>query len=343
MARRWIVVVLAGSLLAACGQDRDPAGAPPTSPVPSPPTSLECTADHSPDGVDERVQQAVTPDERICPTGTGGAARDEPQPSAGDGWRLLGDELVGPPYRTGIATNDDQYGRLWQRVGMTGPRPAVDFRSEVVVWFGAVYGSTCPIRLDDVVVARDGEPVVLHAVTVVPGEPGACTADANPHAYIVAIERDGLPPGPFAIQLGPEDPPVGVPEERTLVAADLTVPGSVATADQVGRDPDLIARSRGPQPVESGGYIEPGYSMPFRMYVYCGIGVLGQLNHVWWMSGTEGMPIPRAWSELVDPEDHTLVVDVVVRPGPNPTVRATANGRSVVYAPVTADAVPACD
>jgi hypothetical protein len=34
MARRWIVVVLAGSLLAACGQDRDPAGAPPNSSVP---------------------------------------------------------------------------------------------------------------------------------------------------------------------------------------------------------------------------------------------------------------------------------------------------------------------
>ncbi len=343
MARRWIVVVLAGSLLAACGQDRDPAGAPPTSPVASPPPSPECTADDSRDGVDERVQQAVTPDERICPSDSGRPAHEGPQPSAGDGWRLLGDELVGQPYRTGIATNAEQYGRLWRRVGMTGTRPAVDFRSEIVVWFGAVYGSTCPIRLDDVVVARDREPPLLHAVTVVPGGTGVCTDDARPHAYLVAIERDRLPRGPFAIQLGPEDPPVGVPEERTLVAADLTAPGSVATADQVGPDRDLIERSRRPQPVESGGVVEPGHATPFRMYVYCGIAVLGQLNDVWWMTGTDGVPVPRAWSELVDPEAHTIVVDVVLRRGPDPTVRATANGRSVVYTPVAADAVPACD
>jgi hypothetical protein len=463
MARRWIVVVLAGSLLAACGQDRDPAGAPPTSPVPSPSSSsfpactdlppIEAPAewyrdrpvyvaneppverikawarrrpgyqeiwidrDHSgwvtvaftgdaearqaelraefPDAgvvavevptsaaelrrlqarahqllddagiefagsgsdvdhwsvdlnvnvADERVQQALAPvaGERICLSDTGVPTPEGPQARAGDGWRLLGDELVGETYRTGIATNAEQYRRLWRRVGMTGPRPEVDFRSEVVVWFGAVYGSTCPIRLDDVVVTPDGEPALVHAVTVVPGGTGACTADANPHAYLVAIERDRLPPGPFAIQLGAEDPPAGVPEERTLVNADLTAPGSVASADQVGPDRELIEQSRRPQPVESGGFIEPSYPTPFRMYVYCGIAVLGELNDVWWMTGGEGVPVPRAWSDLVDPETHTLVVDVVLTPGPDPTVTATANGQSVVYAPVAADEVPACD
>jgi hypothetical protein len=294
---------------------------------------------------DERVTEAVAPlaAERICLSDTGVPTPEGPQPTAGDGWRLLGDELVGETYRTGIATNEDQYDELWRQVGMTAERPAVDFTNEVVVWFGAVYGSSCPIRLDDVVIDAGGERGLVHADTVSPGSTGACTADANPHAYVVAIERDGLPAGPFAIQLGPDDPPIGVPEERTLVDADLSRPDAVATADQIGPDRDLIDASRGPQPVESGGYIESGFPTPYRFYAYCGIAVLGQLNGTWWMTGTDGVPVPPAWAGLVDPETQMITVRVRMTPGPDPTVTATANGHSVTYRPVLADAVPSCD
>ena len=294
---------------------------------------------------DERVVEALAPlaDERICLSDTGVPTPEGPQPQAGDGWRLLGDELVGPTYRTGIATNDEQYDDLWRRVGMTAERPTVDFTSEVVVWFGAVYGLTCPIRLDDVVIDTSGDRGLVHAETVTPGSTGACTADANPHAYVVAMERDHLPAGPFAIQLGPDDPPIGVPEERTLVDADLSPPGAVATADQIGPDRALIAASRRPQPVESGGYIEPRYPSPYRFYVYCGIAVLGQLNGTWWMTGTDGVPVPPEWADLVDPETQMVTVRVQMTPGPAPTVTATAAGHAVTYRPVLADAVPSCD
>ena len=294
---------------------------------------------------DERVSEALAPlaGERICLSDTGAPTPEGPQPHAGDGWRLLGDELVGEPYRTGIATNDEQYDDLWRRAGMTTERPAVDFNSEVVVWFGAVYGSTCPVRLDDVVIDTEENRGLVHAVIVSPGGTGACTADANPHAYVVALERARLPAGPFAIQLGPDDPPIGVPEERTLVDTDLSRPGAVATADQVGPDRDLIEASRGPQPVESGGYIEPGYPSPYRFYVYCGIAVLGQLNGTWWMTGSDGVRVPPAWADLVDPETQMITVRVRMKPGPDPTVTATADGRSVTYRPVLADAVPSCD
>jgi hypothetical protein len=294
---------------------------------------------------DERVSAALAPlaAERICLSDTGVPTPEGPQPQAGDGWRLLGDELVGESYRTGIATNEDQYDNLWRRVGMTSERPAVDFTSEVVVWFGAVYGSTCPIRLDDVVIEAGGDRGLVHAETVVPGGTGACTDDANPHAYFVAIERDRLPAGPFAIQLGPDDPPVGVPEERTLVDVDLSRPGAVATAEQIGPDRELIDVSRRPQPVESGGYIESGYPSPYRFYVYCGIAVLGQLNGSWWMTGNDGVPVPPEWAGLVDPESQMITVRVRMTPGPDPSVTAKANGYSVTYEPVLADAVPSCD
>ncbi|MET0831867.1 MAG: hypothetical protein ABWY62_05740, partial [Acidimicrobiia bacterium] len=170
---------------------------------------------------------APVADERICLNDTGVPVPEGPQPQAGDGWRLLGEELVGETYRTGIATTDEKYAALWQQAGLTTPPPPVDFTTEVVVWFGAVYGSSCPIRLDDVAVDTDRELPLLRAVTVVPGGTGACTADAKPHAYVVAVERDRLPAGPFVIQLGPDDPPTGAPLERTQVDADLTIPGAV--------------------------------------------------------------------------------------------------------------------
>jgi hypothetical protein len=294
---------------------------------------------------DERLQSALAPvaGERICLDDTGVPVPVGPQPPAGDGWRLLDEGLVGEVYRTGIATNDDQYAVLWQGAGLTTARPPVDFATEVVVWFGAVYGSSCPIRLDDVVVDTGHDPALVHPVTVVPGGTGACTADANPHAYVVGIDRDRLPSGPFAIQLGPDDPPPGAPEERTLVDADLSVPGAVASAEDIGPDEGLIEASQQVQPEESGGFIEPGFAHPFRMDTRCGIGVLGELNGVWWATGTATVPVPPEWIELVDPGAETIVVDVLVAPGPVPTVTATGGGHSVTYEPVPLDAVPHCD
>ena len=126
-------------------------------------------------------------------------------------------------------------------------------------------------------------------------------------------------------------------------AAPNTGPGAVASADQIGPDPALIESSRQPQPVDSGGFVEPEIPSPYRMYVYCGIAVLVELNGVWWMTGRDGVPVPSAWTDLVDPNAHTVVVDVLVTAGPDPTVTATANGHSVVYEPVAAEAVPSCD
>ncbi|MBA2632151.1 MAG: hypothetical protein H0U86_04000, partial [Chloroflexi bacterium] len=76
-----------------------------------------------------------------------------PQPQQGNGWRLLAAERgVGQSYRTGIASDQASYETLWTDVGLPGEPPPVDFESEVVIWFGAVYGSGCEnLRLDDVV------------------------------------------------------------------------------------------------------------------------------------------------------------------------------------------------
>ena len=262
------------------------------------------------------------------------------QAPSGDGWRLLADEQgVGQPYRTGIATSAESYRQLWAEIGLSGNPPAVDFEVEVVIWFGAVYGSSCPnLRLDDVVV--DLERDIVHAEIVLVDAPSACTMDANPRAYLVALERSRLPDGPFAVQLGADDPPRGVPEERTLVDVDLSQPGAVAGPGDVHGDPSL------PEPFvnESGAIVEPGFAAPYRLSVHCGIEWLGYVNDIAWRTD-----VPADALDFVPPEwqpaatgGESIDLSILLLTDPEPMIEATANGHTVVYWPTAGD-VPGCD
>lgn len=280
--------------------------------------------------------------ERVCIEGADPADVPSrgPQAQQGDGWRLLADEQgVGEPYRTGIAWDQASYRRLWVDVGLSAERPPMDFGSEVVIWFGAVFGSSCPsLRLDDVVV--DHEQALIHADIVLVDPPAACTDDANPRAYLVSIERGSLPTGPFSIQLDADDPPAGAPEERTLVDVDLSRPGAVAGPGDVHGDPAL------PEPfiLESGSFIEPGYGAPYRLYAHCGIEWLGRVNDIAWRTGVPAGSldfIPPEWRTAVDP-DESIEVSIILRTDPRPVIEATANDHKVIYRP-TQERPPGCD
>jgi hypothetical protein len=237
---------------------------------------------------------------------------------------------VGKTYRTGIAWDGPSLRRLWQRSGLPGDPPPVDLEREVAVWFAHVYGSSCPNqRLDDVVV--DHAQALLYPLIVDPDAPLFCTDDANPFAFVVAVEREKLPTAPFIIQLGPEDPPVGAPRERTVVEADLSQPGAVAGPGDVHRDRE----HRQENVVTTGGVIEPGYAQPYRFDVRCGIEWLGEVNGIQWRADlAEGdrREVPGAWLPLVDP-DGTLEVSLLLRIDPDPLVEVTAEGLTIGYAP----------
>ena len=280
-------------------------------------------------------------DEPICVEGTdpADAPAAGPQRPEGDGWRLLADEQgVGEAYRTGIASDPASYRQLWAAVGLPGDPPAVDFESEVVIWFGAVYGSSCPdLRLDDVRVDLDR--ALVHAEIVLVDPPSACTDDANPRAYVVAVRRSKLPSGPFAIQLGADDPPAGVPEERTLVDVDLSQPGAVAGPGEVHGDPSL------PEPFinESGAIVEPGFPAPYRLFVHCGIEWLGDVNDIAWRTDIPGDAVdfvPPEWQSAVRGESIDL--SILLNTDPEPVIEATVNGHTVVYR-ATAEDPPGCD
>ena len=171
------------------------------------------------------AMEAMFGGQRVCIGGMDPAdvPAEGPQQQAGEGWRLVADQdETGSPYRTGIATDAEAYVELWAEIGLDGELPAVDFETEVALWFGAVHGSSCPrLRLDDVLVDADRR---LLYPSMTRWEMGACTADAIGHAYVVAVARSKLPHGPFSIQLSSQRPR-GTVEEVTIVDADLSVAG----------------------------------------------------------------------------------------------------------------------
>lgn len=268
------------------------------------------------------------------------APAEGPQQTAGSAWRLLADEdEVGGPYRTGIATDADSLARLWQTVGLSTPLPTVDFQAEVVIWFGAVHGSSCPrLRLDDVRY-DSGRGVLYSQITAF--NLGTCTADAIGHAYVVAVQRSMLPAGPFRIQLQADDPPSGVLDtEPTIVDADLSKPGATLTDDQVlSPTPTPFVD---PYRVEPGDYLEEGRSVKYRLATACGIEWLGQFDgYAWRTEAKNDAPfVPSEWQAVADP-DGTVDLWITLSVEPRAHIDATAANVTVTYVP-TVEPLPAC-
>ena len=259
-----------------------------------------------------------------------------PQPEVGEHWRLLADEKTGQAYRTMIATDQADLEALWREAGVSAPVPDFDFENEIVIWFGAVYGSSCPnLRMDDVVI----EAGLVYPEIVNVDSPMACTADANPHAYVVAVERSALPAEGFVVQLQAEAPPPGVVDQQTTVLGDVTIPGSYVAGirEEIPTDPGLPG-------VKDGGVLEPGYPGTYQLYTHCGVEWLGEVNGVQWRAEQVDAPfdfVPDEWRGEVD-GDQYLTVEILLTEGDPPVLEATVAGHTVRYLPATEDP-PGCD
>jgi hypothetical protein len=272
---------------------------------------------------------------RLCVSGIdpADAVPDGPQPTGGEGWRLLGTDRTGPGYRTGVATTPEQYADLWQEAGLAGEGPPVDFGTEIVIWFGAVYGSGCPIRLDDVVVDTGSQ--LIHGHFVMPGNPAACNDDANSEAYVVAVPRDRLPEAPFAVQLDADEPPAGAPEERTTVQVDLRPAGSTAAAeDLVVEHLDGDGPSR-PERFEPDLVIEDGYLRSVLIDLACPVDVIGPVNGTMWRATDSELASgpPAAWTR----DTHDGLVEAELLLTTNPAhLTVTINATTADYEPIPA-------
>lgn len=251
-----------------------------------------------------------------------------PQPAAGEGWRLLAVEGTGPSNpHTGVATTPHQYQTVWARSGVTANRPDVDFDREIVIWFGTIHSGSCDIRMDDVVVEHDA--AIVHGHFVMPGSPTVCTSDANPKAHLVAVDREILPDGPFAVQV---DASVRLPTERTLVGVDLSAPASTAADEQIGLD---LSRFDDRHLVTADGSpIQVGVPGAYRLDLDCGIDQIGPIDGTTWSADTAdlGADDVPAWADITD-TDRTLLVEILLRADP-PTLSLTANGHRENYRPI---------
>ena len=274
---------------------------------------------------DESLEMIATrfPDERICVEGLEpeDVVASGPQPQGGDGWRLLYEQdEIGDSYRAGIAWDQASLATLLVDIPGLGDVDLdldldVDFENEVVIWFGAVHGSSCPnIRLDDVVV--DGGSI--HAVIVNTDNALACTSDAIPHTYLVGVQRSRLPAPPFYLTL--DDQGYG---DRLRIDADLREPGSVATAGEVTSDPVV------PEPEGSGVIIEAGFPWPYTVDLTCGFEAIGEINSFHWATNE---PIPDVWLET-SAEAESVVVEVLLNEGPEPSLEITFAGETLAYQP----------
>lgn len=192
-------------------------------------------------------------------------------------------------------------------------------------------------------VVFDLERSIVHGDFVVPGNPGACNDDANPEAYLVAVERASLPVGPFSVQLSAEDPPKGVPEERTVVDADLTEPGTTATDDQIGGDDGLVEQADRGYVVGPGGIVEPGFEAVFEFDLTCAVDVVGPVNGVVWQSADpeRGPIVDQAWESVAE-EGGVVFTQILIETDPA-RMSLTANGVTENYLPGGTDGEPACN
>jgi len=252
-----------------------------------------------------------------------------PQPLRGDGWTMLTwEQGHGPAHEVGIATDQDSYERLWDRTQLDGSPPAVDFGSDVVVWFAIGHGSSCPNqRMDEVIVDRERSQV--YPLIVNPDVVLACTSDlAGAYQFVAAIQRAELPSGPFEIGLGGGD---GGLWRSSWVDVDLTAPGSVAGVGDIGEPPPRYPRS--------GTVQEPFGRFEYVMDASCGIGYLGVINDVHWVAETN--EVPAAWADAVQP-DGEIVVTVRLRTKPEPHAKVSRDGHAARYEPAP-DAPPTCE
>lgn len=209
------------------------------------------------------------------------------QPLSGAGWRLLGEGRdEGEAGTTAVATTDDQLEQVWREAGLSGDLPRVDWDTEVVISFGAIWSSGREIRLTELVVQDDT--VYPLTPTLEPDLGG--DDDARPHSFVLAVERSALPTQvPFFVQLGEEPVGNGWPQERTVVEVDLSAAGSTATDEELHDDPDLTPEI--PTTVEDGGSIPVGEEVIFWFTPgECGWERLGTFDGQEWRLAADSAP-----------------------------------------------------
>jgi hypothetical protein len=102
------------------------------------------------------------------------------------------------PFSVAVATNEADYGALWQAFQLRSLPPTADLEREIVIYLGMAGSSSCPEVFRGLVVDRS-VPSVHADWQPLPNR--ACTDDLESQGVLLAVARDGLPDQPFILQL----------------------------------------------------------------------------------------------------------------------------------------------
>jgi len=241
---------------------------------------------------------------------------------------LVDESGIGGVFTTAAADDADELASLWERLGIDGAPPPVDFAEEVVLYFGVGESGSCPyLGLSRVVYA---EPDIRVYPTMQDSVPAgtACTADARPHAVVVAVNRADLPDAEFHLWVVADD--FSSREGVTFIAPGELRPRSGSDYPALGADGSLdVGETR----------------IAYGVNTHCGVEwLLRPVNEMTWRavdldetdaSGID--PVPSAWGQANDDIDLELtLVD-------ESTLEVTALGTDVTVTYTPDPDPPGCD
>ncbi len=140
--------------------------------------------------------------------------------TAGPGWELLAFTRSGLTYGVAVAENAADTARMWSALHLDRAPPTVYYTTLVLMVLGHALSGWCPEFLFQGLAIEPDR--AYGEFTFVHGHAG-CTDDANPAAYLLAVERSALPDR-FLLTLEAEDICRGCDEDAILVDLTSDVP-----------------------------------------------------------------------------------------------------------------------
>jgi len=139
---------------------------------------------------------------------------------AGPGWELLAFTRSGLTYGVAVAESEVDTERMWASLAFDVAAPTVDYQTHVLMVLGHAVSGSCPeIQFQGLTI----EPDRAYGEFTFVGGQDACTADANPAAYLLAVERSALP-NRFLLTLEAADICGGCDEDTITVDLTSDVP-----------------------------------------------------------------------------------------------------------------------
>jgi hypothetical protein len=125
----------------------------------------------------------------------------------GHGWRLAAAVRGGgvefqpeSPGEARLLTDAAALDAAWELLGAPADEPAIDFGREAAVLATTFGSGSCPPHLDGVDIGAG-----RITVTSSHGFVLACTADAVPYSFLIAVDRDRMPQAPFTVRIRSDD------------------------------------------------------------------------------------------------------------------------------------------